>query len=395
MKNIITGALLLLSTFGFAQEKYTIDGTVRGKANGNKVYLYKNNYDQDVLMDSTVIKNGKFQFKGSVQSPMYYRLVIDRTPKGESSSEKYWTSSSFYLENSPITFDSNIDSLTTYYYKPNKQAAVIKGSKTEDESIAFKESIKELRAQVRELDKEYMEKYHLPTMEGVYNTEDGIRIIKAMEPVEKAIKAKQMDYIRNNPQSIVAYDMAKINFLGMFNELTEQEINDLQAVVKKGWDGTERYAKFMELSEPAKKTALFTKYQDFTLVDTLGNKVAISSLVPKDGYCMLEFWASWCGPCRGEIPHLVKINEKYKDAGFKIISISIDEKDAHWRKAMKEENMTWDQLNDPNGFDGEISKAYNILGIPFAILLDSNGRIVDFNMRGAKLDAALLDIYGY
>ena len=62
---------------------------------------------------------------------------------------------------------------------------------------------------------------------------------------------------------------------------------------------------------------------------------------------------------------------------------------------MKEDKMTWDQLNDPNGFEGEISKAYNILGIPFAILLDSEGRIVDFNMRGAKLDAALFDIYGY
>lgn len=395
MKNILTGLLLLLSASGFAQEKYTIDGVVAGKANGNKVYLYKNDYGQDVVKDSTIIKKGKFQFKGSVSSPMYYRVMIDRTPKGQESAPKYWTSSHFYLENSPIKFEAHIDSLTTYYHQAKKKPAVITGSKTEDEYTAYKESIKDLRKQSSDLDREYMEKYHLPTIDGVYNTEDGIRIMKELQPVEKAIKAKKMDYIRNNPKSIVAYDLARMYFLDMFIELTEAEITELENVVKQGWEGTDRYTNFIAMSEKAKKTALFTKYQDFELLDTLGNKVAISSLVPKDGYCMLEFWASWCGPCRGEIPHLVKINEKYKDAGFKIISISIDEKDAHWRKAMKEEGMTWDQLNDPKGFEGDISKAYNILGIPFAILLDSEGRIVDFNMRGAKLDAALLDIYKF
>lgn len=181
----------------------------------------------------------------------------------------------------------------------------------------------------------------------------------------------------------------------MFVEITVEEIDELIALVKKGWEGTLRYIEFVEMAEKAKKTALYSTYQDFELLTPEGNKVRLSSLVPQGQYCMLEFWASWCGPCRGEIPHLAKVNEKYKDSGFKIISISIDEKEHHWKKAMEQEKMIWAQLNDPNGFDGEIAKAYNILGIPFAILLDPDGRIVDFNMRGAKLDAALLDIYKF
>ncbi|MBL1410236.1 TlpA disulfide reductase family protein [Sphingobacterium faecale] len=395
MNKLITAALLLCSIATIAQEKYTITGTIAGKTEGNKVYLYKNDYAEDVKVDSSVIKKGKFKFVGSVPSPMYYRVVIDRTPKGKESSPRNWTSTHFYLENSPITIEGHIDSISTYYYTPQKKAAMVRGSKTEDEYTAFKESLKEKRVQIAALDKEYMEKYHLPTMDGIYNTEEGIRLTKAMEPLAKDIKAATFEYIHSNPASIVAYDQARMNFLGMFVELTEEEITDLQQIIKKGWYGTERYTSFMELSERAKMTALHTKYQDFELLTPEGNKASISSLVPKGEYCMLEFWASWCGPCRGEIPHLVKINEKYKDSGFKIISISIDEKDEHWKKAMEEEKMTWTQLNDPNGFKGEISQAYNIQGIPFAILLDPEGRIVDFNMRGAKLDAALLDIYGF
>ncbi|SKB67373.1 Thiol-disulfide isomerase or thioredoxin [Sphingobacterium nematocida] len=395
MNKLFTVALLLLSMVSYAQEKYSILGTIAGNAEGNKVYLYKNDYAQDIKVDSTVIKKGKFKFKGSVSSPMLYRIIIDRTPKGKETSERNFTSTHFYLENSPITFETHIDSVTTFYYNPKKKAAVVKGSKTEDEHTAFKASLKDKKIQIAALDKEYTEKYHLPTMDGIFNTEEGIRLTKAIQPLEKEVKAATLEYIRTNPKSVVAYDQARMNFLGMFVELTDDEITGLQQLVKAGWEGTERYTNFMELSEKAKKMALHTKYQDFELVDPAGQKVKISSLVPKGQYCMLEFWASWCGPCRGEIPHLVKINEKYKDAGFKIISISIDEKDAQWRKAMEEEKMTWTQLNDPNGFNGEITKAYNIQGIPFAILLDPEGRIVDFNMRGAKLDAALLDIYKY
>ena len=395
MKTLFTTLLLLGSLASFSQEKYSIAGNITGQAEGNKVYLYLYDYTADTAVDSTVIKGGKFRFEGHVTSPAYYRLIIDRTAKGQTPSERNWTSSYFYLENSPITYEAHIDSLTTYYYQPNKKAAIIKGSKTQDEYEAFKAGLQDKRKRLADLNDEYMEKYHLPSMDGIYNTEEGIRISKAIAPIEKEIQAMTNDYIRQHPHSVVAYDLARLNFLNMFVELSVEEIDALTELVKKGWDGTPRYTRFVEMAEKAKKTALYTPYQDFTLSTPEGKRTKLSDLIPKGQYCMLEFWASWCGPCRGEIPHLVKSDKKYKDAGFKIISISIDEKEAQWKKAMQEENMSWTQLNDPNGFEGEISKAYNILGIPFAILLDPDGKIIDFNMRGAKLDAALLDIYKF
>jgi thiol-disulfide isomerase/thioredoxin len=240
-----------------------------------------------------------------------------------------------------------------------------------------------------------MEKYHLPAMDGIDNTEEGIRLTKAMEHVERKIRTATFDFIRANPNSVVAYDQARMNFLGMFVDLTADQITELQQIIKKGWQGTERYTDFMKLSEKAKKTALHTKYQDFELLTPEGDKAKISSLIAKGEYCMLTFWTSWSGACRGEIPHLLKVRERYKDSGFKIISISFDERNEHWKEAMAEEKMTWAQLSDPLGLNGEIAKAYNIQGVPFTILLDPEGYIVNFNVQGSKLDAALLDIYGY
>ena len=85
---------------------------------------------------------------------------------------------------------------------------------------------------------------------------------------------------------------------------------------------------------------------------------------------MPEFWASWCAPCRGEIPHLRHIYELCEDGNFNMISISLDQKETDWKKAVQEENMIWAQLNDPLGFEGPVRKDYRVNGVPFCLILD-------------------------
>ena len=130
---------------------------------------------------------------------------------------------------------------------------------------------------------------------------------------------------------------------------------------------------------------------EFSLPDTAGVSVSLSDFRGK--YVLLEFWASWCGPCRGEIPHLRHVNEAIgKD--FNIISISIDEKNVDWQKALEEESMIWTQLNVPGGFKGEACKKYGIIGVPYSVVLDGECKIIAGEVRGAELDILLIDLLG-
>ena len=113
-------------------------------------------------------------------------------------------------------------------------------------------------------------------------------------------------------------------------------------------------------------------------------------------YNMVEFWASWCGPCRGEIPHLRHVHDIYgksKDT-FNMISVSIDNKESDWKKALEEESMKWTQLCDLKGWQGEVINKYKIQGVPFCLILDRDGRIIDHGVRGAELDVALINLLG-
>ena len=156
------------------------------------------------------------------------------------------------------------------------------------------------------------------------------------------------------------------------------------------------YKELKESMEDLYPIAIGEKYRDIEVVNEEGKTVHLADYVKSGQYNMVEFWASWCGPCRGEIPHLRHVYDIYgkgEDA-FNMISISIDNKEDDWKKALKEEEMKWVQLCDPKGFEGSVVNKYKIRGIPFCLILDREGRIIDHGVRGAELDVVLVDLLG-
>ena len=121
MKNILIALLLLCAWGSQAQDKFTINGSLKGSLDGQEVYLIYTYYVENTPIDTTVIKDGKFFFTGRLDYPAMHKIIIDRTPEGEESSERYWSAMDFYLENSPITFEADLDSLYTYYRKANQK----------------------------------------------------------------------------------------------------------------------------------------------------------------------------------------------------------------------------------------------------------------------------------
>lgn len=390
--------LLLVCTLGiFAcqqkQEGFTINGTLQGDAEGGKVLLQENNENATTL-DSAIVKDGKFVLKGKVDSPMMYSIVIDiNEPNAE---EPDYTNkvlkADLYVENSNITFEGDVATLPSYYWNPERKGkAVIKGSATQDLFEKYSDNMKDVKGQLGKIREQYSKEYIIPQDEGKDVTARGIEIVKQEKELAKQIQDMNLKFIKENAASVVALDLL-FNEFGFDVPYTAEQIDEMISWVETPWAGTKQLEALKESAAKAKKMAIGQKFIDAEFVNPKGEKVMLSSLMPKDKYVMLEFWASWCGPCRGEIPHLVKIHNKYKD--FEIISISIDEKDAEWQKAMKEEGMVWKQLRNPEGFGGVIQNEYNIQGVPTCIILDKEGRHYKTNMRGAYLDEFLLETYG-
>lgn len=391
---VLFSMLFVLSCQQKKEEGFTINGTLTGDAEGGRVMLQSMDYPP-VTLDSTVVKDGKFTLKGKLDAPALCGLLIDiNEPDAEEPDyrEKMFYIR-FYMENSDITFEGDVSTLPAYYYNPKRSGEfTVKGSVTQDLSKQLAASISEPSKQLSILSERYSKEYLIPGFEGKDVTNVGIEIVKAEKPYKQQVRDAKMKFIKENSSSVVAFDEVSYILNGYSSPVTAAEIDEMMSILEKSWAGTEQFEELQLLAAKAKKLAVGEPYIDAEFLNPKGEKVMLSSLMPKDKYVMLEFWASWCGPCRGEIPHLVKVHKKYKD--FEIISISVDDKDSEWQKAMKEEGMVWKQLRNPEGMKGSVMEKYNITGVPTCIILDKEGKFYKTNMRGAYLDEFLIETYG-
>ena len=391
-------AALLAACQQTQKEQYSIDGMLTGdNIETGMAYLQKYQNGEYVRLDSAVVENGAFTLKGKVDYPEMYNLCIelgDQTEK-ESAQKILWLN--FYLENSPISIEGDANTLTEAIWNPDKKYTkpVIRGSKTEDLYQQLNQSLKVYDDSIVILNNRYSEEYYKPQTEKnstVDYDKAGIAIAKEEQKQLALRQEKILDFIRQNPASVVALDQIKALLSSTFTDYTVQQIDDMYNMVAPSWQGTQQLQELSTLVNAVKPLAMGEKYIDIDVQTPDGKMVKLSSLIPEGKYTMLEFWASWCGPCRGEIPHLRKVNKQYKD--FAIISISVDEKEKDWQKAMKEEKMIWTQARITDGIMGETVKKYNLTGVPTCIILDKEGRFYKTNMRGAYLDNVLQELYG-
>lgn len=394
MKKLLYG-LVCMGMLAACQREpgYRIDGSVPGTPDGVKAYLY--NWNTPV--DSAVVKDGKFVLKGKVDVPVRYQLWIDLSPEIDVAYQKDMRGSDIFVDNTDIRYESpSIDSLPSRItFKRNVRGEVtVTGSPAHDLYMSFQKEVRQYKEKRGEAWQKYLQVYHIPAIDGVFNTREGIVLAREMENARKEIKERQMSFIKANAASPVAIDIAQeLLYTGA---LTRVEMDDLLKTIDVSLHETPAYKQLKEIAESFYPTAIGEKYVDINLVDENGKEVKLSDYVKPGQYNMVEFWASWCGPCRGEIPHLRHVYDVYgKGAdGLNMISVSIDEKDQDWKKALKEENMTWTQLNDPKGWNGDVITKYKINGVPFCLILDGEGKILAREVRGSELDIVLIDHLG-
>jgi peroxiredoxin len=162
--------------------------------------------------------------------------------------------------------------------------------------------------------------------------------------------------------------------------------------LRQQWPNYSHAKVFIATVDALKATSIGQPAPEIALPDTSGKIVKLSSM--KGKYVLVDFWAKWCGPCRGENPNVVRVYNKYKDKGFTVFGVSLDRKKEDWLQAIEQDGLTWTHVSDLKYWQSEAAKTYNITAIPFSVLLDPNGIIIDKNLRGAALEKRLAELLG-
>ena len=379
MKSIFS--FLLLAAFCIqtnAQEKFTIKGDVsKVKLPVAKVYL---SYyaDGKSTTDSSDVVNGKYNFTGSLGDPLMasLRVKYQEDPNAKTIRAVSYNRDvkQLFLENAKISVVST-DSFAN---------AAIKGSKAHAEFVGWEAMLKEENKVSGELNKQYNEFYKQKNQPGMDSLDAEFDKLTAIKNV------KNKKYLSENPASPIAMFIFR-QFVGYDINADEAEpvFLSLSEKLRSGPAGKEMAEKI----EIAKKTGVGRMAMDFTQNDTLGNPVSLSSF--KGKYVLIDFWASWCGPCRQENPNVVKAFNNYKEKGFTVLGVSLDQPNAKdkWMKAIHDDNLTWTQVSDLKFWGNAVAVQYGIQAIPQNFLIDPNGKIIGKNLRGEALNKKLETLF--
>lgn len=392
MKRSTLVLLTMLPCMYSVAQGYKITGHIKGNGEGKKVFLRSS--DNPKLVDSTVIKNGTFTFSGKATYPQMYDITINKETPTKENPRPWQPLIPLFVENTNITLSAELDSINTqldvYTNKYDPSRVKIEGAPLYKEYLAYNKGFDAMMKKWSEAFDKYIAYLNPGKDKEKGPVSVGIAAVDNVDIAKKNMLDYVSGYIKSNPSSYVAV----YAFKKQMSSFSVDEIKDLMSAFSAGIKNSDAGKDLAEVVAKTSKTAIGSPYADFAFQDKDGKPVKLSDHVAKGKYVLLEFWASWCGPCRADIPHLKEVYELYHPAGFEVISISMDDSKEKWLKAMDEEKMKWLQVSDLKAFDGDLSKLYNFNGIPTCVLIGPDGKIITRNMRGSWMDKKLIALYG-
>jgi peroxiredoxin len=353
-------ALLLGSCGTAVDNSFTIKVDAEN-VDGKKLLLEKRVGGDWVKLDSAVIAEGTATFSGEILTPEMYFLNL----------EDVRAAYGFFVE--PAQISITLD-------PQNIRESITTGSATQDRYMAFMQEYDVYTNQLRQFGQAYRQADLSGDEQGKTDAE------QAYEAVEAEQSAFLVNYIRENGNDVVAHYM-------LFRNSYLFDLEELEAMIVH-FDPNEETVYSTEMLDRVntlRKVAVGQSFVDFTQEGPDGEMTALSQLVGEN-YLLIDFWASWCAPCRQENPNIVAVYQDYKDKGFDVFGVSLDTSKEKWLEAIEADQLTWSHVSDLAGWANAAGKLYGVQSIPHSVLLDKNGTIIAKNLRDEVLREKIAEL---
>ena len=370
---------------------YKLTGTVEGLEDGTVLELVPMSHDQDSAFAEATVNGGKFAFEGTVAEELPYPICVNLKVKDAYGAE------ALMLEPGEVTIEGSAtkgepDENGNVFYD---WKITVKGGALNDKFNGYKEKRAELDKLYQDYHKQHEDISNQMTEARSAKDEAKVKQIEQSDAYKAFLQAEG-DFFKTVEETYTGIitdnkdtywgPMMAIYLMSYFTEENKEMFDSFSPEAQQSWYGKRMLDEIFPCGQPGDKA------KEFTVKDDNGKQFTLAELAQGKKVILIDFWASWCGPCRKEIPNVKKQYELYKDKGFEVVSISTDQNEAAWRKALEQEQLQWPNFRDTMG----AAKAYKVKSIPAMFLLNAEDLTLiaaGENARGEALAAKLAEIF--